>query len=145
MNDLQTVFARIKETKQKQREIRTVYKDLLSQDQEYQQLLEKLNALKARKKEIETVTKAELESDFQKLDAYRMHIQNDNELLSDLAINQLMSGETVELVDENNQKYEPIFSVKFKKAWTANGAAQLISVASGSVSGKLLHGVGCAV
>ncbi len=116
MNDLQTVFARIKETKQKQREIRTVYKDLLSQDQEYQQLLEKLNALKARKKEIETVTKAELESDFQKMDAYRMHIQNDNELLSDLAINQLMSGETVELVDENNQKYEPIFSVKFKKA-----------------------------
>lgn len=116
MNDLQTVFVRIKETKAKQREIRTVYKDLLSQDQEYQQLLEKLNALKARKKEIETVTKAELESDFQKMDAYRMHIQNDNELLADLAINQLMAGETVELVDENDQKYEPIFSVKFKKA-----------------------------
>lgn len=116
MNELQTVFERIKTTRQKQKEIRTQYKDLLAQDSEYQQLLEKLDALKARKKEIETVTKAELQSEFQKLDAYKMHIQNDQELLSDLAINQLMSGETVELVDENNQKYEPIFSVRFKKA-----------------------------
>ncbi len=116
MNELTTVFARIKETKAKQREIRAQYKDLLAQDNEYQALLEKLDALKARKKEIETVVKAELQSEFQKLDAYKMHIQNDNELMSDLAINQLMSGETVELVDENDQKYEPIFTVRFKKA-----------------------------
>ena len=116
MNELQTVFTRIKETRAKQKEIRAAYKDLLGQDTEYQQLLEKLEVLKARKKEIESATKAELESDFQKLGAYKMHIQNDLELMSDLAINQLMAGETVELVDENDQKYEPIFSVRFKKA-----------------------------
>lgn len=116
MNELTTVFSRIKETKKKQKEIRAQYKDILAQDNEYQALLEKLEALKSRKKEIETVVKAELQSEFQKLDAYKMHIQNDNELMSDLAINQLMSGETVELVDENDQKYEPIFSVRFKKA-----------------------------
>ncbi|HMQ01663.1 MAG TPA: hypothetical protein PKD79_01170 [Candidatus Doudnabacteria bacterium] len=116
MNELKTVFERIKQTKQKQKEIRTQYKDVLAQNVEYQQLLEKLDALKARKKEIETVAKAELEGEFQKLDAYRMHIQNDQELMSDLAINQLMAGETVELVDENDQKYEPIFTVRFKKA-----------------------------
>lgn len=116
MNELQTVFVRIKETKQKQKEIRAMYKDQLAQHQEYQQLLEKLDALKERKKSIEADVKNELASDFQKLDAYKMHIQNDHELMSDLAINQLMSGETVELVDENDQKYEPIFSVRFKKA-----------------------------
>jgi hypothetical protein len=116
MNELSTVFARIKETKSKQKEIRAAYKDLLTQDTEYQQLLEKLEVLKARKKEIESANKAELESDFQKLNAYKMHIQNDMELMSDLAINKLMAGETVELVDENDQKYEPIFSVRFKKA-----------------------------
>ncbi len=116
MSELSTVFARIKDTKRKQKEIRAQYKDMLAQDNEYQELIEKLDALKARKKEIEGAIKAELQSEFQKLDAYKMHIQNDNELMSDLAINQLMSGETVELVDENDQKYEPIFSVRFKKA-----------------------------
>jgi hypothetical protein len=44
-----------------------------------------------------------------------MHLVNDAELLADLALNQLVSGETVEIVDENDQKYEPIFSVRFKK------------------------------
>lgn len=116
MNDLQTVFARIKETKRKQKEIRALYKDELTQHKEYQELLEKLDNLKARKKSIEADIKADLAGEIQKLEAYKMHIQNDNELMSDLAINQLMSGETVELVDENDQKYEPVFTVRFKKA-----------------------------
>lgn len=115
MTDLQTVFARIKETKRKQRELKASYKDALSQSREYQELLEKLDALKIRKKQIETELKKEMESDFQKIDAYRLHIQNDNELMSDLALNQLVSGETVEIVDENEQKYEPVFTVRFKK------------------------------
>jgi predicted phage-related endonuclease len=116
MADLKEVFSRIKETKQKQKEIRRMYKDALTQNMEYEKLIEQLDQLKARKKEIENDIKSEMEGDIQKLDAYRMHIKTDQEMMSDLAINQLMSGETVELVDENDQKYEPIFSVRFKKA-----------------------------
>ena len=116
MNDLQTVFGRIKETKRKQKEIRKSYKDSLLSSREYQDLIEKLDTLKERKKQIESEIKSEMQSDFQTMDAYRLHIQNDMELMSDLALNQLMAGETVELVDENDQKYEPIFTVKFKKA-----------------------------
>lgn len=116
MADLKEVFGRIKETKQKQKEIRRMYKDALTQNMEYEKLIEQLDTLKARKKEIENDIKSEMEGDIQKLDAYRMHIKTDQEMMSDLAINQLMSGETVELVDENDQKYEPIFSVRFKKS-----------------------------
>ncbi len=106
----------MKDTRRKQKEIRAMYKDALAQSQEYQQLLEKLETLKIRKKELETFAKDEMEGDFQKLDAYKMHIKNDQELISDLAINKLMAGETVEIVDENDQKYEPVFTVRFKKA-----------------------------
>lgn len=116
MNDLQAVFNRIKETKRKQKQIRDMYKDSLATHQEYQEVLEKLDELKTRKKQIETIVQSEMEEDYRKLDAYKMHVKTDNELLSDLAINQLMSGETVEVVDENEQKYEPQFSVRFKKA-----------------------------
>lgn len=116
MNDLQEVFNRIKETRTKAREIRKMYKDSLTAHQEYQEIVEKLEALKIRKKQIETEIKTDQQADFQKLDAYKMHVKNDTEMLSDLALNKLMAGETVEVTDEAGGKYEPLFTVKFKKA-----------------------------
>ncbi len=116
MNDLQEVFNRIRETRNKAKQIRKMYKDSLIANQEYQEIVEKLDNLKVRKKQIETATKDDQMADFQKLDAYKMHVKNDMEMLSDLALNKLVSGETVEVIDEDNNKYEPLFTVKFKKA-----------------------------
>lgn len=116
MNDLQEVFNRIRETRHKAKEFRKMYKDSLIANQEYQQIVEKLDNLKLRKKQIETEIKNDQQADFQKLDAYKMHVKNDIEMLSDLALNKLVSGETVEVLDEDNNKYEPLFTVKFKKA-----------------------------
>ena len=65
---------------------------------------------------IDVEIKEDQMADFQKLDAYKMHVKNDMELLSDMALNKLVSGETVEVVDEAGDKYEPLFSVKFKKS-----------------------------
>ena len=116
MNDLQEVFNRIRETRNKAKEIRKMYKDSLIANQEYQQLVEKLDNLKLRKKQIELEIKNDQQADFQKLDAYKVHVKNDIEMLSDLALNKLVSGETVEVIDEDNNKYEPLFTVKFKKS-----------------------------
>lgn len=116
MNDLQEVFNRIRETRHKTKEIRKMYKDSLIAHQEYQQVVEKLDTLKIRKKQIETEIKEDQMADFQKLDAYNMNVKNDIELMSDMALNKLVSGETVEVVDEAGDKYEPLFTVKFKKS-----------------------------
>jgi len=40
---------------------------------------------------------------------------NDNQLLSDIAMSQVAKGEKIEISDEYETKYEPIFSVRFKK------------------------------
>lgn len=116
MNDLQEVFNRIRETRNKAKEIRKMYQDSLIANQEYQEIKEKLENLKLRKKQIETEIKEDQMADFQKLDAYKMNVKNDMEMMSDLALNMLVSGETVEVVDADNAKYEPLFTVKFKKA-----------------------------
>jgi len=115
MNDLQEVFNRIRETKSKAKEIKKAFKDELLSNQEYVSIIEKLDAFKMRKKQIEHDTMEAGVADFQKLDAYKVHIKNDKEMLSDLALNKLVSGETVEVVDETNDKYEPLFAVNFKK------------------------------
>ena len=114
--DLQEVFNRIRETKVKQKEIRQMYKDALEASHEYQEILNKLDVLKARKKQIETELKNDNANNFKQLDAYKMHVKTDMEMLSDLALNKLMAGETVEVKDEDDQRYEPQFSVRFKKA-----------------------------
>ena len=116
MANVQEVFNRIKETKRKAKEIKRMYKDSLEASFEYREVLEKLETLKARKKQLETQIKEESAGEFAKLDAYKMHIKSDNELLSDIALNTLMSGETVQVKDENDEEYEPVFSVRFKKA-----------------------------
>ncbi len=116
MNDLLEVFNRIRETRNKTKEIRKMYRDSLIANQEYQSVVEKLDNLKIRKKQIETEIKNDQIADFQKLDAYKMNVKNDMEMLSDLALNKLVSGETVEVVDEAGDKYEPLFTVKFKKS-----------------------------
>lgn len=114
--DLSEVFKRIQETKQEQKEIRKMYKDSLASSQEYKDIVEKIENLKIRKKQIEFDVKEDNGTNFKKLDALRMHVKTDNELLSDLAINKLMAGETVEIIDGQDNRYEPLFVVKFKKA-----------------------------
>ncbi len=116
MQDLQSIFVRIRETKAEQKELRKMYKDALNNSPEYGEVLEKLESLKAKKKGIETEMKEDSMNDFKKLDALRMHVKTDNEMISDIALNKLMAGETVEIVDGNDQRYEPVFTVRFRKA-----------------------------
>ena len=118
MPNIQEVFSRIKETKRKAKEIKRLYKDELESNSQYRDVLERLETLKATKKQIEAQVKESSSGEFSKLDAYKMQVKTDNELLSDLAFNSLVSGQTVKVVGENEEEYEPIFTVHFKKANT---------------------------
>lgn len=115
MAKIQEVFLRIQETKKEQKEIKTMYKDALKNSNAYQDVIEEIKKLKDRKKQIEDNIKDEFRSEFDKLETLKNDIENDNMLLSDAALSQLMSGKPVEVMDTYENKYEPIFSVKFKK------------------------------
>lgn len=92
-----------------------MYKDALKNSNAYQDVIEEIKKLKDRKKQIEDNIKDEFRSEFDKLETLKNDIENDNMLLSDAALSQLMSGKPVEVMDTYENKYEPIFSVKFKK------------------------------
>lgn len=115
MVELQDVFKRINETKKEKKKIQDIYKETLANSKPYQDALEAFNAAKAKKQQVETSLKAELRSELDKLDALKTSIESDREIMSDIALTSLMKGETVELTDEYDTKYEPVFSVKFKK------------------------------
>ncbi|EKE14183.1 MAG: hypothetical protein ACD_12C00637G0004 [uncultured bacterium] len=113
---LPDVFKRIQDRKKQQRELKTIYRDALSVNGDYQNTLEELNTLKLKKKKIEASVASDFKEEFDKLEGIKLNIAGDNQLLSDLAITKLTSGETVRIVDENKVEYEPVFTVRFKKA-----------------------------
>ena len=115
MQNLQDVFNRVRGTKNERKNIQALYKDALTASQNYKEITEKISGYKLQKKKIEEDVKTELGSQYEKLIALKKDMDLDKELLTDIAISQLMKGETVAIEDEDKNVYEPIFSVKFKK------------------------------
>lgn len=115
MPKLEEIFDRIKKNKKKQSEIRSTYKDTLSNSHEYSEIQEKIKILKEKKKKIEDDVKSDFSNDFSRLEDLKLDVETDKELMNDIAINSLVKGEPIELVDQYDNQYEPIFNVKFKK------------------------------
>ncbi len=116
MQDLQEIFNRMQETKKKQKDIRSAYKDALAASEEYKEIGDKIKTLRERKKQIENTIKESFASELTKLDDFKIDLESDATMLSDMAMTKLMKGETVEVVDQYNNTYQPVFTVKFKKA-----------------------------
>lgn len=115
MADVQEIFNKIKEKQKEQKTLKQIYRDVLSNSQEYQTIIEELDTLKSKKKKIEESLKSELRSEMDKLYSIKVDIDSDKEILSQATLTKLLKGEEIELVDQENNKYEPIFSVRFRK------------------------------
>ena len=115
MGRVNEIFDRIQKTKKEQREIRAMYKDALANSQRFQELSEEIKTLKEKKKDLENGIKADFSREFDKLETLKADLMNDNQLLSDVVISKVAKGEKIELKDQNDTQYEPVFSVRFQK------------------------------
>lgn len=116
MQQLQEVFNRIQENKKKKKDLETAYRDALAGSLEYKEIKEKMETLRARKKEIEVTIKDQFSGELTKIDDLKIDIASDAEMLTDIAMTQLVKGETVEVKDAYENTYQPVFKVSFKKA-----------------------------
>lgn len=115
MLDIQQVFSEIREAKKEMKGLREQYKDALSQTEKYQELQEELKEKRDRKKEIETKVQQQMGKAYDRLDELKADVAAKEEMLNDIAITTLMNGKAVEVVDEFQNRYEPLYVVKFKK------------------------------
>ena len=115
MSQLNEIYKRVQKNKKRQTEIRKILKDECTHNARHQEILEQAKILREEKKGIEQNIKAQ-NSDFQELEELSLEVQTDQELLSDVALNMYMKKETVEIVDEYEQTWHPIFKVSFKKS-----------------------------
>lgn len=115
MADLQKVFDEIREAKKEMKEIRAAYRDALAQTDKFQEVSDKVKELREEKKTIEARVQNEMGKTYQKLEELKVEVAGKEEMLNDIAITTLMKGETVEVTDEYQNRYEPLYVVRFKK------------------------------
>lgn len=115
MKDLQEIFNRVQENKKVLKDLRQGYKDALTASHEYVQLVDEMKTMKERKKAIEAAVKESCASELMKAEDVKIDIESDMELMSDIAMAQVMKGESIEILDQYDNEYEPIFKVNFKK------------------------------
>ena len=115
MANLQEIFNRLQKTKKEQREIKAMYRDALNNSSGYQSLIDDVKSLKDKKKSFEEGIKDDFRSEFDKLEVLKADIENDAMLLSDAALSEYIKGNGIDITDEYENKYEPIFKVQFKK------------------------------
>lgn len=114
MSQLNEIYQRILVNKKRQKEIRQMLTDELSHNPRYKEISEEMATLREEKKGIEQQVRAQ-SSDAQELEELKIEIDTDQELLADVALNMFMKEETVEIIDEYDQTWHPVFKVAFKK------------------------------
>lgn len=92
-----------------------MYRDALAGSKRYQDALEEIRSLRKKTKNIAEAIKDDFRQEFDKLEILKNDIDNDKMLLADAALSEFVKGRAVEITDGNKNRYEPIFSVRFKK------------------------------
>ena len=113
MKSLQEVFSNIQDKKRELREINRHVKEALASSSEYQDVKSKMENLGKRKSQLKDSASAPYA---EKMDLIKIDIEDLAQNLSDIALNNLMKGERVEIMDTEKGKFEPVFTVRFKKA-----------------------------
>lgn len=114
MATLEEVYARLVQKKKERRDLSGAYQDELKNHARYQEILAQRKALGEEKKSIENEL-LEQAGTGQDLEIIKIDIKSDLELLADIALNLYVSNQNVEIIDEWNNRWSPMFSVRFIK------------------------------
>lgn len=112
---MQEVFDEIQEHKQRRKEIAREYRDILAQDQEYQEMKEELATLRDKKKLREQSAQAGMGRLWEEYEQANSDIAELDQMLTDIAMTNLMDGKSIQLKDKNDSEYEPSYKITFKK------------------------------
>jgi len=106
----------IQEKKSELKDLKSVCKQVLESSGEYQEVEEQLKTLREKRKVIVKKAYEQCSGEMIKIEDLKIDIESDQEMLNDIAMTKYTKGETIEIKDKYDNEYEPVFTVKFKKA-----------------------------
>ncbi len=115
MQNVQELFDKLQEMKKEMKEINRDYKDALINANEYEETTDELKRLREKKKQIENITKGRMGAKYARLEDLKKKSDETNQLITDIAMSTLMEGKTLEIKDEYQNSYEPVYKITFRK------------------------------
>ena len=115
MKDLKEIHDHMRQSREEKKKVNEIIRDVYAQSKPYQEVLDEIKTLKEKKLKLENDIRSQFVKEMEQIEKLGADLQNDAQLLTDLALSKLMKGETVEIVDDNDVTYEPVFKVAFKK------------------------------
>jgi hypothetical protein len=115
MQDIQKIFDNLNKKKEEKKELQKMFKEALTGNMEYVNANEELKAVREKQKGIKANIMNDYHKEAEKIDDLNADIASEKILLTDIAISSYVNGKTIDLQDEKGNKYEPEFSVAFKK------------------------------
>lgn len=115
MQDIQAIFNDLQKVKDEQKRIRRDYADMCKNDQGYQQIKDSYEEARRKKKDAETHIKTMMGGTYERLEELKTERAAMEEMLSDIAITQMMKGESVTIADADHNEYEPVYKVTFRR------------------------------
>lgn len=115
MPQLQLIFDRQAKTKQEMKELKAMANEALENNPKYQEALSEFNEVKSKLNILKGSILEKYQAELGKLDNLKADAENDRQLMTDQALNQLIKGEEIIVKDQKGQEYTPIFSIRFKR------------------------------
>lgn len=112
---LQLVFNEADKKRNRLRELKAMIKEQLEGKQEYQEIKETSDSLKARKKNLIAVINEDNRAECDEIDSLKLDLKSQKQLISDVAISDYVAGKEVRITDSCGRILEPVFSVRFVK------------------------------
>ncbi len=115
MQQLQVVFDEMVENKKELKGLKEMYRDALKDTDQYDEIVEQIKELRAKKKSIELAVQGKMGRSYEKIEELTSEIKAQKVIISDIAMTTLMDGKTVEVSDPFGNVYEPEYKVNLKK------------------------------
>ena len=115
MQSPQEIWTEIQELKKEMKGIKRDYADALSNANEYEETAEEMKKLREKKKQIETVTQQRMGNQWTRLEDLKTRSEELSQMLTDIAMTTIMEGKTLEIKDQYDNAYEPVYKINFRK------------------------------
>lgn len=115
MQSIQELFDKLQENKKEQKEIKREYQDALANTNEYEETAEELKKLREKKKRIETIARNRMGERYAHLEDLKEKADELNQMIADIAMSTLAEGKSVEIKDQYENSYEPVYKISFRK------------------------------
>jgi phage shock protein A len=115
MRDIQEIWSEIEGLKIEQKEIRKEYNDALENTDHYEETVEEAKVLREKKKQIESIVQGNLGARYVRFEEIKDKVAELQEMLTDIAMTNLMDGKSISITDKHQNEYEPIYKITFKK------------------------------